>query len=89
MSEFRKVLRGEASDALVFTGSNLINRVGGLLLLPLYWTKLTPTDYGVLALEPSKATPARLGAYLKTSPDDSPVAPLALEIPVDAALPER
>ncbi len=51
------MLRGEASDALLFTGSNLINRLGGLLLLPLYWTKLTPDDYGVLA------TIAVIGAF--------------------------
>jgi hypothetical protein len=46
-------------------------------------------DYDVMAQEPSRATPERLGAYLKTSPDDSPVASPALEIPVDAVLPER
>jgi O-antigen/teichoic acid export membrane protein len=44
------ILRGEARDTVVFTGSNLLNRVGGLLLLPLYWSKLSPEDYGILAV---------------------------------------
>jgi O-antigen/teichoic acid export membrane protein len=45
-----QVLRGEAKDALVFVGSNLLNRVGALVLLPLYWTRLSPEDFGILAV---------------------------------------
>ena len=44
------VLKGEARDALVFAGSNMLNRLGALLLLPLYWTRLKPEDFGVLAV---------------------------------------
>lgn len=50
MSSLRPVLKGEARDAFIFTGSNLLNRVGGLLLLPLYWSRLSPDDYGILAV---------------------------------------
>ena len=49
MSGTGPALRVEAKDAVIFAGSNLLNRVGSLLLLPLYWTKLSPVDYGVLA----------------------------------------
>jgi O-antigen/teichoic acid export membrane protein len=52
-----ETLRGEARDVLIFTGSNLVNRLGSLALLPLYWTRLTPADYGVLAVI------AIIGAY--------------------------
>lgn len=34
----------------MFTGANLLNRLGGFLLLPLYWSALGPEDYGVLAV---------------------------------------
>jgi O-antigen/teichoic acid export membrane protein len=44
------ILRAEARDALVFTGSTLINRVGGFLLLPLFLSRLSPQDYGILAV---------------------------------------
>jgi O-antigen/teichoic acid export membrane protein len=49
MTSLGNVLRGEARDGVIFTGSNLINRLGGLLILPLYWSQLTPSDYGVIA----------------------------------------
>lgn len=44
------MLTAEARDVAIFTGSNLLNRLGGVFLLPLYWQKLTPADYGVIAL---------------------------------------
>ena len=44
------LLRAEARDALVFTGSTLISRVGGFLLLPLFLSRLSPEDYGILAV---------------------------------------
>jgi O-antigen/teichoic acid export membrane protein len=46
----KSVLKGEAKDALVFSGSNLLNKFGTIFLLPLYWRKLTPSDYGILAI---------------------------------------
>jgi O-antigen/teichoic acid export membrane protein len=48
--ELGSILKGEARDALVFTASNLLNKVGGFLLLPLYWQRLQPDDYGVIAV---------------------------------------
>jgi O-antigen/teichoic acid export membrane protein len=45
-----QLLKGQAKDALVFSGSTLANQLGSFFLLPLYWRKLTPDDYGVLAV---------------------------------------
>jgi O-antigen/teichoic acid export membrane protein len=50
VSGLGQTIRAEARDVLIFTGSNLVNRLGSLVLLPLYWTKLSPEDYGVLAV---------------------------------------
>jgi len=44
------VLKAEAKDAFVFAGSSLLSRVGSLVLLPLYWSRLSPADYGILAV---------------------------------------
>ena len=44
------ILRAEARDALVFTSSTLINRLGAFLLLPLFLSRLSPEDYGILAV---------------------------------------
>lgn len=46
----KSILKGEAKDALVFSGSNLINKFGSIFLLPFYWRELTPSDYGILAI---------------------------------------
>lgn len=46
----RQILCAEARDALVFTSSTLINRVGAFLLLPLFLSRLSPGDYGILAV---------------------------------------
>ena len=44
------ILRAEARDALVFTGSTLINRIGAFLLLPLFLSRLSPEDFGIIAV---------------------------------------
>ena len=44
------LLRAEARDAVVFTSSTLINRVGAFLLLPLFLSRLSPEDFGILAV---------------------------------------
>ncbi len=44
------LLRAEARDALVFTASTLVSRVGAFLLLPLFLSRLSPEDYGVIAV---------------------------------------
>ncbi len=38
------------SNAAVYGAAVLLTRVGGLMLLPLYWQKLDPTDFGIIAL---------------------------------------
>lgn len=50
MTGLRRILQLEARDALVFTGSNLLNRLGALLVVPLYWSQLSPADYGAIAV---------------------------------------
>jgi len=49
-SVLQRVLGGELKDALVFTGTNLLRNLGGFLLVPLYWRRLQPADYGILAV---------------------------------------
>ena len=44
------ILRAEARDAVVFTSSTLISRIGAFLLLLLYLTRLSPEDFGILAV---------------------------------------
>jgi O-antigen/teichoic acid export membrane protein len=44
------ILRAEARDALVFTSSTLISRLGSFLLLPLFLSKLSPADFGIIAV---------------------------------------
>jgi len=44
------ILRAEARDAVVFTGSTLISRIGAFLLLLVFLTKLSPEDFGILAV---------------------------------------
>ena len=44
------ILRAEARHALVYTSSTLINRVGAFLLLPLFLSRLSPEDFGILAV---------------------------------------
>jgi O-antigen/teichoic acid export membrane protein len=44
------ILRAEARDALVFTGSTLVSRLGAFLLLPLFLSRLSPADFGILAV---------------------------------------
>jgi O-antigen/teichoic acid export membrane protein len=45
-----QILRAEARDALVFTSSTLISRLGAFLLLPLFLSRLSPEDYGIIAI---------------------------------------
>ena len=50
MMSLAPILRAEARDALVFTSSTLVSRVGAFLLLPLFLSRLSPEDYGILAV---------------------------------------
>jgi O-antigen/teichoic acid export membrane protein len=47
---FASILRAEARDAVVFTSATLISRVGAFLLLPLFLSRLSPEDFGILAV---------------------------------------
>ncbi len=46
----QKILKKEAKSVGVYAASQLLTRFGGFLLLPLYWSKLTPEDFGIIAL---------------------------------------
>jgi O-antigen/teichoic acid export membrane protein len=46
----RPILGEEARDSLIFTGANLLTRFGGFVLVPLYMRRLSPADFGVLAI---------------------------------------
>ena len=50
MTSLAPILRAEARDALVFTSSTLVSRVGAFLLLPLFLSRLSPEDFGILAV---------------------------------------
>jgi O-antigen/teichoic acid export membrane protein len=39
-----------SSNAAVYGASLVITRAGWILLLPIYWTRLTPEDYGVIGI---------------------------------------
>jgi O-antigen/teichoic acid export membrane protein len=38
------------SNAAVYGASLVVTRAGWILLLPIYWTRLTPADYGVIGI---------------------------------------
>ena len=50
MTAVGSILKGEAKDAIVFTGSSMLYQVGSLVLLPLYWSRLSPSDFGIIAV---------------------------------------
>ena len=50
MTAVGSILKGEAKDAIVFTGSSMLYQVGSLVLLPLYWSRLSPADFGIIAV---------------------------------------
>lgn len=50
MTGLAPILRAEARDALVFTSSTLISRGGAFLLLPLFLSRLSPEDFGIIAV---------------------------------------
>lgn len=52
----RAVISGEARQALAYTLTAALSRFGALLLVPIFWKRLTPADYGVIALTELTAT---------------------------------
>lgn len=47
---FRSILKTEAKDATIYTALTFITQLGAFLLIPLFWKKLSPADYGVIAI---------------------------------------
>lgn len=50
------ILSGEARQAAAYTLTAALSRFGALLLVPIFWRRLTPADYGVIALTELTAT---------------------------------
>lgn len=48
--EFKKLLKLESKDAATYTLVTFITGLGSFLMVPLFWSKLTPTDYGIIAI---------------------------------------
>jgi O-antigen/teichoic acid export membrane protein len=59
----------EAKDALVYVISNALIQIGNLIVIPLFWKKLNPEDWGVIALTDIVGT--FLGIFLGLSLDQS------------------
>ncbi|MHB1195181.1 MAG: lipopolysaccharide biosynthesis protein [Longimicrobiales bacterium] len=49
LKSFRSIILGEARSASVYTILNFVSQLSLFLLVPLFWKKLTPTDYGLIA----------------------------------------
>lgn len=50
MSNFKSILKLEIKRSAVYTISNFITLIGSFLVVPLFWQKLSPGDYGVIAI---------------------------------------
>lgn len=48
--DFKKLLKLESKDAATYTLLTFITGLGSFLIVPLFWSKLTPTDYGIIAI---------------------------------------
>jgi len=60
-------MRREAMHTALYTATAIIARFGLLLFVPVFWRKLTPTDYGVIAV--TELIGAFLGTFLILSLD--------------------
>ena len=47
---FHSLLKREGKDSFIFTLATFISLLASFLLMPLMWQKLTPQDYGVIAV---------------------------------------
>lgn len=47
---FFALFKMESKDALLYTIITFITSIGGFLVVPLFWQKLTPADYGIIAI---------------------------------------
>lgn len=58
---FKSVLKKEVKHASVYTTATFLTQFGSFLLVPLFWQRLTPTDYGVIGV--TEIINAFLGAF--------------------------
>lgn len=49
-ASFGSLLKSEARNATLYVSSNFLTQIGGFLLIPIFWKRLTPTDYGIVAI---------------------------------------
>jgi O-antigen/teichoic acid export membrane protein len=47
---FGSIVKGEAKVSLIFTLATFLPLIASFFLMPLFWRKLTPSDYGVIAI---------------------------------------
>jgi O-antigen/teichoic acid export membrane protein len=48
--EFKKLLKLESKDAATYILITFITGIGSFLMVPLFWSKLAPADYGIIAI---------------------------------------
>ena len=48
--DFSKILKAESKDTLIYVLSTFITGFGSFLIIPLYWSKLSLSDYGIIAV---------------------------------------
>ncbi len=59
----------EGKDALIYVLSNALIQFGNLIVVPLFWKKLSPEDYGIIAI--TEIIGAFLGIFLGLSLEQS------------------
>lgn len=47
---FKSLLKLEIKDAAFYSATAIVTQLGNLLVIPLFWKVLTPTDYGIIAV---------------------------------------
>ena len=48
--DFKKLLKAESKDTLIYLISTLITGFGSFLIIPIYWSKLSLSDYGLITI---------------------------------------
>lgn len=48
--DIKNVLKVESRDTLIYLSSTFITGLGAFLVVPFFWSKLTPTDFGIIAI---------------------------------------
>ncbi len=47
---FNKLIRSESKNSLIYLSSTLITGFGSFVIIPIYWAKLSLSDYGLIAV---------------------------------------